>query len=821
MSHPGERPASDRVFHSLLTRPGMVGFLALCVGHLLARAADLGMAWPWLLLVAAGGGLLFLRRVDHWGFAAGFLLLAAGVGAWQGADLRVRDDEAARRVTILADGGSPLGEVAGRLSRMPTRSATHWTLTLRPGSEINTRGATTRLSGPVAVRVRGDSSIDAQLRPLIPGDGIIATGELLELPRSPGGAEMWGWLGDRGALLLVQARVIRAVPGRAGALSPARWARWSWEVGNGVEAFLHERLPPEEAGLLTAMTLGRTGQLTAGQRQAFRRAGLMHLFAVSGLHTALVGGLFLMLLRGLGVPVKPRLILLLLFLAFFATVVGWKASVLRAAALLLLFDARELLRRPVDPLSALGTVGMALLLFSPRALWQVDFQMTFLCMVAIFLAGPWLNELRKALGGALGWSWPAQVVVGFAQVFALSAIIQLALAPVLAARFGEVSLIAPVSNVLLLPLAGVLIKAAFFSLVLTLGLPASGAALISFLEVPLGWFTTGAMFLGGLPGAAVKSAPWPLVLVALFYLVLVCGEWNRGRHPTQPARPLAYFLPAGLLLMLVLGWIPLSSAMPGAMRVYLLDVGQGDAILIRSPDGRHGLIDAGPPGSAWFLPEMLRSRGVSEFDWVIATHADADHIGGMAEVLRQFPTRTLLVGGSLAGTRLFAELEEVVEELRQPVATVGRGARIPLGGELVFDVLHPTEEFARGDLSRNDASIVVRVEFEGVSLLLTGDAEAAAERDMVAAFGEDLRSTILLAAHHGSGGSSTEGFLRAVSPGLALVSCGRNNRYGHPAPETLARLAAVEAPVLRTDQDGTVLVEMTRRGTYRWSATRR
>lgn len=816
----GKSPPSA-TFHPLLARPGMAGFLALCVGHLLARWTDVGLAWPWLILVGLGAGLLLLRPVSHWGYAVGFLLLVTGVGAWQGGDLLVRDGEAARRVTALADGGSPLGEVAGRLSRMPTRSASHWTLTLRPGSEINTRGASARLSAPVAVRVRADPSVDRDIRPLIPGDGVVATGELLELPRSPGGAEMWGWLSDRGALLLVQARVVEALPRGAGPLSPARWARWSWEVGHGVEAFLQARLPPDEAALLIAMTLGRTGHLSAEQRQAFRRAGLMHIFAVSGLHTALVGGLFLGLLRLAGVPVRLRLCLLVLFLAFFATLVGWKASVLRAALLLLLFDARELLRRPIDPLSALGTVGMILLLFSPRALWQVDFQMTFLCMVAIFLSGPWLNELRKALGGILGWSWPAQTAIGLARIFALSAVIQLALAPVLAARFGEVSIVAPVANVVLLPMAGLLIKGAFLSLAWSLGFPASGAAMISLLEMPLAWLGGGAGLLAAPSIAAVKSAPWPMLLTAGFYLVLAGAEWNRGRHPTQPRRPPSFFLPPFLLLLLVLVWIPLASALPGPLRVHVLDVGQGDAILIRSPDGHHALIDAGPPGSAWFLPEMLRSRGVASLDWVIATHADADHIGGMDAVLREFPVGKLLVGGSLATTQLFANLRDSVGELRQPVATVRRGARLPLGGEIVFEVLHPTEEFATGDLSRNDSSIVVRTEFGGVSILLTGDAEAPAERDMVDSLGEGLQSTIFLAAHHGSRGSTTEEFLEAVEPELALISCGRNNRYGHPAPETLGRLAAAGVSVLRTDQDGTILVEVTRRGGYRWAATRR
>lgn len=809
----------SRAIHPSLARPGMVGLLALIGGHLAARALGTQEVY-WLLTLAAAAIAMVLVRARSSLFPILFCVMVASVGGWQSSRIMTRDATAAGIVTLLADGGTPLGEIQGSLARMPARSTSHWTFTLAPGARLDTRGKSAVIPAPVVVRVAGDASIDRELRPLIPGDEIRAVGEVLELPRGATETEQWGWYSDRGAVLLLRARDIHPMARDHSMFSPGRFARFSWNLGNRAEAWLFFALPREHAGLLAAMTLGRTGNLTSEQRVSFRRAGLMHIFAVSGIHTALVGGLFLIGMRLLGVPVWWRLVLLALFLGMFATLVGWKASVLRAALLLFLFDFREILRRPLDPLGALGAAGMGLLLLWPRSLWQVDFQMTFLCMVAIFLAAPWLNELRKVLGQRVGWGWRGEFVIRSSQVLVVSAVIQLLLAPVLAGRFGEVSLVAPVSNLLLLSIAALCIKATFLLFLLGLAFPWLATYLMKFISIPLEFLDRGADILAGLPMAAYSTPPWPLLLVAIFYAVVWFSEWNRHHHFSKPRRPTIAFLPGCLMLILVLLWMPFTNQLPGTMRVWVLDVGQGDAILVRSPDGRFALIDGGPPGTSWLLPDMLRSRGVRELDWVIATHADADHIAGIPAVMREIPTHKLLVNGGLAGTRVFASLADAVAELEQPVATIRRGATIPLGRQLTFDVLHPTGPFIEGDLSRNDASVVVQTIHGGTTILLTGDAEAAAERDMVDYYGEALRSDIALAAHHGSRGSSTLIFLEQVQPRLALISCGRNNTYGHPHEEVLERLDAVGAEVRRTDLDGTIRVDIHRNGDWSVSATR-
>ncbi|MCC5875305.1 MAG: DNA internalization-related competence protein ComEC/Rec2 [Candidatus Sumerlaeia bacterium] len=808
-----------KAVHVSLARPGMVGLLALVAGHLMSKTLGVPEV-VWLALIALSTALMLLFRVRSPIFPMVFCVLVAAVGGWQTSRLIARDGVAAGIVTYLADGGTPLGEIRGTLARMPARSATHWTFTLAAGSQLDTRGMTATIPAPVIVRVAGDATHDRELRPLIPGDEIRAVGEVLELPRGGIGSEQWGWYSDRGAVLLLRARDIQSMAKDHSVLSPGRLARFSWNLGNRAEAWMFFALPNQQAGLLSAMTLGRTGNLTADQRVSFRRAGLMHIFAVSGIHTALVGGLFLGAMRLMGVPVWWRLILLSLFLIMFATLVGWKASVLRAALLLFLFDFREVLRRPLDPLGALGAAGMGLLLLWPRSLWQVDFQMTFLCMVAIFLSAPWLNELRKSLGKRVGWGWRGEIVIRSTQILAISAVIQLLLSPVLAGRFGEVSLVAPIANLFLLSLAAICIKATFLLFLLGLAFPWGATAAMKVLVAPLELLAWGADVLAGLPFAALSTPPWPLFLVFLFYGTVWFSEWNRHHHFSQPRRSAWAFMPGGLVLLLVFIWIPLWGQLPGSMRIWVLDVGQGDAILVRSPDGRFALIDGGPAGTSWLLPDMLRSRGVKELDWVIATHADADHIAGLPSVLREIPTHKLLVNGGLAGTRIFESLGDVVAQLDQPVATIRRGARIPLGNSLVFDVLHPTGPFIEGDLSRNDASIVVQTTFGGTTILLTGDAESAAERDMVDEYGEALRSDIALAAHHGSRGSSTMLFLEHVQPSLALISCGRNNTYGHPHQEVLDRLDAVGAEVRRTDLDGTIRVDIHRRGGWTVSATR-
>lgn len=242
-----------------------------------------------------------------------------------------------------------------------------------------------------------------------------------------------------------------------------------------------------------------------------------------------------------------------------------------------------------------------------------------------------------------------------------------------------------------------------------------------------------------------------------------------------------------------------------------LDVGQGDSAVIETPSGKVVVIDGGgnpgtderegrDPGTRIVVP-FLRSRGINSVDLLVPTHPDDDHVQGLLAVVRRLPVRAALDGGypAASGTPM-ARLRQALAVRRVPVRTARRGQRIDLGDGVVLEVLHPRDPFLSGGRSdSNDNSIALRLVYRDVRVLFTADLEEAAERDVVSS-GQDLSAQVLKVGHHGSRSSTTWPLLRAVNPQAAIVSCGRDNRFGHPHRAVLARLTGI--PVLRTDLQG-------------------
>ena len=235
------------------------------------------------------------------------------------------------------------------------------------------------------------------------------------------------------------------------------------------------------------------------------------------------------------------------------------------------------------------------------------------------------------------------------------------------------------------------------------------------------------------------------------------------------------------------------------LEVHVIDVGQGDSILIRTPEGKTALIDGGYDNGLALA--YLRERGIGQIDVMVASHPHADHIGGLVEVLRALPVKGFWTSGATHTTGTYEQLLDAIDAARVPYYEVQRGDTIPLG-RLSFEVLHSNPD--ADDL--NNTSVVLRLAYGNVAFLFTGDVEAAAELDMLSTVRDRLKATILKVAHHGSHTSSTAEFLAAVQPRIAVYSAGRDNNYGHPHRETIQALQRVRAVVYGTDEHGTIVI---------------
>ncbi|MDT0630163.1 DNA internalization-related competence protein ComEC/Rec2 [Rubrivirga sp. S365] len=815
-------------------RPLLVAAVAFGCGIALAHAAPpVGVA-AWAggaaaLALAAGayawatrGRLVTLRGlVLALAVAGGAVGVgAARLAAWRAlpADHVAHLAQAADYADLDRDDRAPV-TLWGTVDSVPTGSGWSVRFRLRPDSAAR-GGAARPVAGPVQVSLLTPDD----RRPVYPalrlGDRVRLSGRLATPPRPRNPAQM-----DYGAYLRGQGiwATLR-VDDETGAAFLAPSARWADRVAVAVQRHVRVALartvPSAEArGVLLALLLADRSRVDGEALDAFRQTGLMHLLAVSGLHVGLVGlalyGLLKPLLGRLGLRHRTvealRAAVTLAVLAVYVLVTGGSVSVVRAFVMVALVLAGRALERPSDTLNTLGAAALVLLVSRPTALFDVGFQLSFAAVAAIVTLTPLLTAAvsarvrERTVGGA---------VVGSV---AVSLAATVGTAPVLLAHFGRLPLGALVLNLPAIPLTG-----------LTLG---SGLAAVA----TSGWLAPAAAAFGALADLSARAllltsrvgAGWldwaaldvyvesPLVLAALALGAAALAVWRR------PALRLRLALTAAACL----GGAAWAHALSAEARPHLdavfLDVGQGDATLLALPNGRHVLVDAGlrspyvDEGERTVLPHLAR-YGIDRVDALVLTHADADHIGGAAAVMRGVRVDRLVVNGRGGETDLWAKVVRTADSLGVPVQVAAAGDTLALDPAVRLRVLGPaglrsapprpgSGAGSQRPASANEASVVLRVEYGRTRWLLTGDAERGGEAAVVARYGPLLASDVVKVGHHGSRTSSTPALVAAAGrPAFAVVSVARRNRYGLPDEEPIARWGQTGAQTLLTSAEGAV-----------------
>ena len=573
---------------------------------------------------------------------------------------------------------------------------------------------------------------------------------------------------------------------------------------------LPERVPGVPGEVLRGLLLGTSRELPDELTEAFRRSGTVHVLAVSGLHVGFIVLIVHAVLRSLRVPRRVARLLVLPALVGFVLIVGPRPSVLRAGTMAAFLITAPLLERRPNPLNALGAAALALLLARPGSLFDLGFRLSFSAVGGILLLHrPFEEALLVPLRVLGAWA------VRLAAPIALSLSAQAGVATILIGVFGEASVVSPIANLAVVPLAGMSVASGIAMLACEqLGSwPASAFAAVAWGLIRLLVLITER--LGDCPWATVQVASrfWPAVLCVTTGLCLRLRAASiRGRR-------------VGIAVMLASVIIAASLFLVGPGRSYprvvFFDVGQGDSILLELPWRQYVLVDAGPgPASVTqagrtgvrdagkdVVLRHLRREGVTRLAAVVVTHAHADHYGGAVSVLLGVRVDTLILPvGRTSDVRL-VDLLAAAERRGTGVREVCSGDTLRVGNTRLT-VLWPDAAVA-ADWSENNSSVVLRWNVSGHDVLLTGDIERRAEGRLCAA-PEELSAGLLKVPHHGSETSSTGGFVHLVSPGLAVVQVGERNRYGHPDPGTLDRLEAAGAAVMRTDVDGAVTVTFRR-----------
>lgn len=772
------------------------------------------------------------------GVIAGILARRAGLSAWGGVGLLV---------ALTAGGGLipspqrhalliPMGALAGALLYAPWASLSASPPWCPPAAPLTVTGRIER----VETQGRDLRCLLRDLRPaealalspplsalrlIIKGGDALPVAEGLELAatcrlrpftnfNNPGCFDYRGHMAQQGVAAwgVVKAADIALLPAPPG----HRWKTALHESRGRIEAALFAHAPtPRSGALLTALLTGNRARIPKPVRDLFTRTGTAHLLAISGLHLGIVATLFFVLFRNLfSLWERPLLkghtqtltaAATLGPVVLYALLSGMAPSTLRALIAAALFLGALALREEADLPTTLALAALLILTVHPPALFTASFQLSFTAVAAIL--GSFSQLPQKSDPHA------PRPMVHRVLAFAIPpCFASIGTAPLVWYHFGYAAPIGLLANLVVVPMASVAVILPGLIGVMTLPLCAPLAGLLFRVaghaaEAAIYVDTLCAAIPGGYLTLPRPDPAVPLLILCLLFS-LILSRTNRRRGPAAVA----------ILCLILLGGRAVTAHRERhhnpSLRVTVLDVGHGTAVVISFPNGKRWLVDGGfamPDGydvGSLAVAPALQAEQITSLDAVVLTHPESDHLGGLIHILNHFAVKTLITGPGKGHGVLWDRFAEaasrsgarMVQFTDQTPPLLVEGVRVTC--------LHPSASVVTtGKGAVNNSSLVLQLEYGTHRLLLTGDIMGKAEARLVTAAGEALRSDVLVIPHHGSASSSTPAFLAQVLPSVAIVSAGQANRYGLPHAEALERYSQTGCALYRTDRHGAVTVE--------------
>ncbi|WP_394924241.1 DNA internalization-related competence protein ComEC/Rec2 [uncultured Robinsoniella sp.] len=570
-----------------------------------------------------------------------------------------------------------------------------------------------------------------------------------------------------------------------------------WDVRERFKQTFLEIADEENASVLDAMLLGDKKDLDPEVKKLYQDNGIAHILAISGLHISMLGMALHKLLRKLGISWYLSAAAAGIIMSAYGLMTGFGVSTTRAVVMFLVYLLAGILGRTYDILSALALAALLILLENPRYLTDAGFLLSFSAVLGVAVLAPVIRGIFTSKNKLL-------------ESFLVSLAIQLTTIPIVLYFYFEIPLYGVVLNLAVIPL---------MSLVLGFGIAGGMAGLIS---IPAGIFLVSPCYyiLGlykflcagvlNLPLAKIIVGKPDLWQIVVYYLLLLSACLIKQK---KQSGEIFKWIWGTTLMMFVISRQP-----AGGMRITFLDVGQGDGICIQAPGGINFMIDGGSSdvkqvGSKRIEP-FLKSRGIQKLDYLFISHMDADHINGIMELLQAYALN--LAGENAAGVSIrylvlpklakkdeeYLEIEKIAKKNKIMVLYFQKGDKI-LNGRFSFSCLHPSKNSAADD--RNENSMVLQMAYKNFHVFFAGDVEGQGEEEMMNSK-ELKKADILKVAHHGSKNSTPESFLDVINPQIGILSCGKDNRYGHPHEELVSRLKKAGVAYYSTTEYGALEV---------------
>jgi competence protein ComEC len=576
-------------------------------------------------------------------------------------------------------------------------------------------------------------------------------------------------------------------------------------------AFILDHTGPSETGkALAALITGKTELITPDLRELFSKAGISHLFAISGLHLSIIGFLFFSGISNF-LSIFPKFLITgrskklagaitVIPLMVYCIFSGFSPSTQRAFIMTLALLFSLISEKEKDFPSSLSMAGILILFIDSAALFSISFQLSFIA-VGFIVGG--LSLIKKE-----AFLYKDNLLGKTAMLLCVSFFASLGTFPLTAHYFHTISIVQLISNLVFIPVVGfVLLPLGIVSLLGFSFFPVFSGWIIHLCHFLISFSILFSGVIASMPfsWARIMSLDW--IEITLIYLMFTFfyALLKRKRKISG----------AILLVIGVLGIYNFlngpSIKNPDILAITIMDVGQGNSALIQTPQGRHILVDGGGfaelsafDTGKYILAPFLWQNKIDTLDYIILSHPESDHLNGLIYILNNFKVHTFIKNADMRETEAYKKLMETCKKNRIRIWEPSeRGEAIYLGQTAVI-FLETADHYASGDLNNN--SLVFRISYKRFSMLFPGDILSAREKSLAGKNALNLHSNILLSPHHGSSSSSTEIFLDKIMPKSVIISCGRNNRYKFPHPDVLKRYNDMGIHIFRTDRDGAVFI---------------
>lgn len=628
------------------------------------------------------------------------------------------------------------------------------------------------------------------------GEEIKAVGEIIpmEQSRNDGNFNQWEYLHSKGVILKLDVNRWYAVGDTEDYSQLKEGLR---RVRQYFSEILTDICTEEERGLISAIVLGDTSDVDGDIKELYSLNGISHILAISGLHISLIGMTVYKLLRCrmryLSSATVSSVIMVL-----FIVLTGNSVSSMRAVIMFLMHVIADVLGRKYDMPSSLSLAAILLLLKNPYYIFNASFQLTFLAMIAVCVVAPEVIDFIAC-----------KIKIVQSLVFNIS--LSVTMLPLNSRLFFRHATYAPILNLIVVPLMSIMFAMSVIGMIVGMWSRAAGEFAIGSAVYILKFYTFLCNVCKKLPYYSIvtgniSNASIVVAYICLGILVLII------RKKTLKDKKI---LTTVIVLVGIIFVIVFSDKNHG-FKMYFLDVGQGDCTYIHSQEGNDYLIDCGSTDESnvgkYRLESFLEYMDVDTLEYVFVSHCDTDHVSGIIELidrgLIKVENLVLPVVAKDSDNENYSELLRVAENRDVEIIYFQEGSSLK-DGALEFTCVSPKIDKSYSDI--NEGSMVLFVKYEKLGAVFTGDIGSQVENELVAEIGELAEKSeyrILKVAHHGSKNSSTEEFLRAVSPTLSVISCGEDNSYGHPHKEVLERLENAESIILTTSQCGMVKIEI-------------